>query len=328
VQQYNKPFLPVSGQLEKLKGYGLAVSDPVKAGHYLLNIGYYRLSGYWFPLRQSEDIILPNGKSEKRILDNFREGSDFSQVVDLYVFDKRLRLLMTDVLERIEISLRTNVSLQLGEKDRWAHLNPTSFDKKFTQKQGSKSNNVFDKPSEHEDFLEITSKKYKKSKEEFVKHHFRKYRDPMPIWSACEVWDFGNLSVLLSGLKYKDKEVIGSYYDVKRPELFITWVRTLAFVRNVCAHHSRLWNKPLAAQPRPPRVGDVPLLDHLALPTEGLDRLYAAAAIARLFQLRINPSSSWGARFVQHMATFPKAPAISLEQAGFPEGWTELPLWK
>ncbi len=318
-------------QLKKLEGYGLAISDPVKAAHYLQNIGYYRLSGYWFPLRESQEVTLPDGTVERQILSNFRKGSEFSQVVDLYVFDKRLRVLITDVLERIEISLRTNVALQIGKQDRFAHNNPALFDRRFIDKRMNHATGVNDRPSQHEDFLAITNEKYKKSKEEFVKHHFSKYIDPMPIWSACEVWDFGNLSVLISGLRYKDNAAIASYYGIVKPELFSTWVRTLAFVRNVSAHHSRLWNKPLVAQPRPPKVGDVPLLDHLATlgaPPGGLDRLYAAAAIARLFQLTISPSSTWGARFVAHMATFPNAPGISLAQAGFPQGWEQLPLWR
>ncbi|NQY59622.1 MAG: Abi family protein [Cognatishimia sp.] len=106
-----------------------------------------------------------------------------------------------------------------------------------------------------------------------------------------------------------------------------TWIRSLSYVRNVCAHHSRLWNKPLASQPKQPRIGEVPLLDHLNGDQYAQERFYSAAAIAHHFQLQINPNSTWGTRFVDLISTFPDAPGISIGQAGFPADWEALPLW-
>lgn len=299
----------------------MAVTDLVKAQHYLEQIGYYRLSGYWYPLRQS--VIVPSESHlGSRILDSFRSRSEFSQVVDLYVFDKKLRLLMVDVLERIEVAIRTDVALRLGQADKWAYRNPVLLDGKFsTIIPPGKTRSRF------HDFIIRFDRMVQESKEDFVQHFRASYCDPLPIWAAVELWDFGMLSMFISGMKYGDLRAIASKYNIPRPELFPTWVRALAFVRNVCAHHSRLWNKSLIAQPKPPRSGEVPLLDHLVGDSFATERFYSAAAIARYFQLVINPGSAWGSRFVDVVRTFPTAPGVSIGQAGFPARWDTLSLW-
>lgn len=262
-----------------------------------------------------------DGKLASQVLDTFVPSSEFSQVVDLYVFDKRLRLMMLDVLKRIEVSIRTDVALQMGIKNNWAYRDKALLDGKFTAIDPQKGGSRFD------EFVRRFDEMAASSKEEFVAHFRSTYSDPLPIWAAVELWDFGMLSMFIAGMKYGDMRDIANKYGVSRPELFPTWVRTLAFVRNICAHHSRLWNKPLIAQPKLPRLNDVPLLNHLAGDTFASEHFYSAAAIARYFQLQINPTSSWGARFVSLIETFPEGPKISIGQAGFPAKWCALPLW-
>ena len=322
VQPYTKPFLPVADQIARIQARGMVVTDKGKAQQYLENIGYYRLSGYWYPLRRSQITTAPSGEIVTTVLDDFRSGSEFSQVVDLYVFDKKLRLMMLDVLERIEIAFRTDIALQLGQYDPWAYREPTLLDGKFTADipKGRSKTRFWD-------FIDRFDRAVSDSKEDFVKHFRATYSNPLPIWAAVELWDFGTLSMFLSGMKYRDQRAIAARYGVPRPELLPTWVRTLAFVRNVCAHHSRMWNKPLVAEPRAPRVGEVPLLDHLAQDKFARERFYSAAALARYFQRQINPNSSWGTRFVAAVDTFPQAPGIALGQAGSPADWKTLPLW-
>lgn len=329
MQSYTKPFLPVDDQLKKLQDRGMLVTEPERAKNYLRHLGYYRLSGYWYPLRQSETFTDSEGNVSTRVLDAFRADSEFSQVVDLYVFDKKLRVMMVDVLERIEVSLRTNVTLQLGKIGPWAHRDPANFDAKFSAPQPERYPKTGTRPSRFDEFLRLTDKKTADSKEDFVQHFNAKYSDPLPIWVAPEVWDFGNLSILIAGMKYVDQRDIAAFYGISRPDLFPSWVRTLAFVRNICAHHGRLWNRSLTAQPRPPKTGEVALLDHLSgqQARHSIERLYAAVAIARYFQVRINPTSSWGARFVELTKTFPQNPNLNLTQAGFAANWEQLPLW-
>jgi abortive infection bacteriophage resistance protein len=119
---YAKPYLPISNQLALIKGRGMGISDDALAQAYLNKIGYYRLSGYWYPYRKTH---MSNGVIT--VLDVFRVGTKFSEVVDLYVFDKKLRLLMMDVIERIEIALRVQITLQLGKLGAHAHRDPSAL---------------------------------------------------------------------------------------------------------------------------------------------------------------------------------------------------------
>lgn len=106
---YSKPYLPVTAQLALIKGRGMVVSDDALAQTYLNKIGYYRLSGYWYPYRRSRCM-----GDETVVEDRFKDNTKFSEIVDLYVFDKKLRLLMLDIIERIEIAFRVQITLQLG----------------------------------------------------------------------------------------------------------------------------------------------------------------------------------------------------------------------
>jgi hypothetical protein len=113
-ENYTKPWLSIDEQLAKLRQRGMVVSDPAKSRDYLERIGYYRLSGYWFAFRERSELCCALnpaalGKHERskpgRLpLDQFKPGASFENAVDLYVFDKKLRLMAMDALERIEIS--------------------------------------------------------------------------------------------------------------------------------------------------------------------------------------------------------------------------------
>jgi abortive infection bacteriophage resistance protein len=120
---YSKPYLPIPDQLALIKGRGMIISDDALAEAYLNKIGYYRLSGYWYPYRKST-----SDGSATIVSDQFRNGTKFSEIVDLYVFDKKLRLLMMDVIERIEIALRVQITLQLGKYGSHAHRGLASFE--------------------------------------------------------------------------------------------------------------------------------------------------------------------------------------------------------
>ncbi|MDX5595502.1 Abi family protein [Pseudovibrio sp. SPO723] len=91
---YQKPALDIDAQLNLLEQRGMILEDRARAEHYLGFIGYYRLSGYWFPFQYRDD-----GPDH----DNFRPRTKFDRVLDRYVFDRRLRLLIMDAAERIEV---------------------------------------------------------------------------------------------------------------------------------------------------------------------------------------------------------------------------------
>lgn len=319
---YHKPHLDVPGQLALLLSRGMDVADPAKATAYLERIGYYRLSGYWYPLRQSQVIAAPGGKAATQVLDTFRPGATFAQAIDLYVFDKRLRLLFLDATERIEVALRVDIALLLGARDPWAHRDPAVLHGNFARRVNHNTGRT-----SHQEWLARLDQAASRSKEEFVRHFTSRYSGPLPIWIAVELWDFGMLSTFLAGMAASDQATVAAKYGVQRPELLASWMRGINHVRNICAHHGRLWNRSPADQPKPPKAGEIALLDHLASDPFAQTRLYGVAAPMQHLLRFINPTTNWPDRVRQHLSGFPSAPGVAVGQTGFPAGWETLPLW-
>jgi abortive infection bacteriophage resistance protein len=318
---YNKPHLSVPDQLALLEKRGMAVTDRPRAIQYLERIGYYRLSGYWHPLRKTVPAGQRHGRPAFQFLDEFLPGVTFSQAVELYVFDKRLRLLFLDAIERIEVALRVQVALLLSSRDPWAHRDPSQLDGNFARVRDSRTG-----WTKFESWLARVDAAEQRSKEDFVTHFRARYSSDLPMWVAIELWDFGTLSTFLAGMKFVDQQAIAARYSLRR-ELLLSWVRSINYVRNVCAHHARLWNMSPVDYPRPPRVGEMTILDHLAHDPHAQSRLYAVAVAVQLFLRTVNPTTSWNQRLKELLAGFPAAPGAVIGQSGFPPSWENLPLW-
>ena len=125
---YDRPWLSFADQLQQLEERGLGVTDRASAVSYLDRVGYYRLSGYWYPFRENQAGQVLGKK------DSFIPGTRFSDALNLYVFDKKLRLRVLDALERIEVAIRVDIAHRLGERDTFAYEHPQWFDGKFTQR--------------------------------------------------------------------------------------------------------------------------------------------------------------------------------------------------
>lgn len=328
---YTKPWKSYQAQLEQLKSRGMLVTDEAKALDKLERIGYYRLSGYWFPFRERSEVCCPleapinrkkfkRGDTDKLLFDDFRPGASFENAVDLYVFDKKLRMLVLDALERIEIGLRVDISHRLGEKDPFAYLKPDLLFDDFAHKLDPVSG-----LTEYHEWLTKHASLISRSKEEFIKHNKTKYGLPLPIWVACEVWDFGCLSMLFKGMKEEDQDAIAIKYGVSNGRVFASWLRSLNYLRNVCAHHSRLWNRNIVDQPKRSPRGEVCWVDHFQDSAHGLARPFLLFCIAKHLLDVINPSSSWGQRLKKHLLTFPQLDHLdlNLQGMGTVSGWEQ-----
>lgn len=315
---YSKPYLSVADQLTLIKSRGMVISDDALAQTYLNRIGYYRLSGYWYPYRIS------SGSGESlQVGDKFRSGTKFSEVVELYVFDKKLRLLMLDVIERIEIALRVQITLELGKLGSLAHRDAAALHPNFQRPSPPSWSE-----GGHEKWLRIQDESFSRSKEEFAKHFKTKYSgEHPPIWIAAELWDFGSMSILYSGMRKDGQTIVARQFGVPTFKIMETWLRTLNVTRNICAHHSRLWNKPNAVPPSWPSPNDCPDLGHIANDNKAKTRLYGTACICAFLLKTINPNSTWVSRFKAHATAFPQSSVINIASAGFPLDWDKANLW-
>ncbi|MCP5015423.1 MAG: Abi family protein [Ketobacter sp.] len=318
---YQKPWISYHDQLDQLKKRGLTVSDDDKAVEYLERIGYCRLSGYWFPFRERSEICCPlaaegrskfkKGNTDKLALDEFKPGATFQQAVELYVFDKKLRLLVMDALERIEIALRVDMAHTLGRHDTFAYLNPDLFRDDF-----SKELNADTGLTKHHQWLQNHAQLLKRSKEGFLQHNKVKYGLPVAIWIACEVWDFGTLSTLFAGMRPEEQNHIAAKYGLKKGETLQSWLRCLNYLRNVCAHHSRLWNRNIVDQPKKPSAGVAPLFAAAWDTPHTLARPFLLFCITQHLLCTVNPSSSWWERLKAHLLSFPDLSHLELNLAG------------
>lgn len=317
---YAKPYLTVAQQIALLQSRGMTITDVPKASSYLERVGYYRLSGYSYPYRES---VTDPASGILTVRDQFKGGTNFPEIVELYVFDKTLRLLMLDVIERIEIALRVQIALQIGQYGPWAHLDPNQLHGNFSRRPDPKTGQI-----KHREWMRRVGEAFDQSKEDFAKHFRTKYAgDNPPIWIAAEAWDFGAMSVLFGGLNKKDQLAIAQKFNVPTFQSMETWIRAINVTRNICAHHSRLWNRPIVIQPAWPSAAAVPLLGHLVGNTHAQTRIYGIACICGYLLRSISPTSEWCHRFHDHIATFPTSKIVGLNSAGFVQGWEKEKLW-
>jgi len=313
----DKPWKGFEEQLEILKSRGMLVGDETKALDYLGRIGYYRLSGYWYSFRKHELTDLGQNQLGYIRHNDFMENSYFEDAVKLYVFDKKLRLLALDALERIELSVRVDVAHLLGEKDVYAHENAVNFYRDFAtviRRRSGKTN--------HQEWLDSYKKNLNRSKKlPFVKHYLDKY-GRLPIWVSTEIWDFGMLSKLFSGMNRIDQDVIAQKYGAVDGVAFETWLRGLNFVRNVSAHHSLLWNSNILERASPIR-------ENAQLSKLRTERAFIYFCIMQKLLTVICPNSSWGERFIGLMDDFPdiQCKAVSLADFDLAEDWRTWEIW-
>ena len=310
---YHKAPLTFQEQLLLLNSRGLVIADESKAISYLQEISYYRLSAYFLPYQA--------------VKDKFNEGVTFEQIIDTYSFDREVRLLVFDCIERIEIAIRTQIiyGMALHYHDSHWQDNKSLFITPFYNKIGS----LIDPFS---DLQSIISKaKTVRAPEVFIKHYIDNYSSPAnpPSWMCLELLTVGELSHLFRGLKNNsDKKRIADFFGVHHT-VFTSWLHTLTYVRNICAHHSRLWNRDFAIEPDRlikavgPWIGPA---------FQNNKRTFYFICVLRYLLLRANPGNRLKAKID---ALFAKYPSVPIQFLGIPSdgkgnmlNWQNEPLWK
>jgi abortive infection bacteriophage resistance protein len=318
VAVYTKPHLAFVDQVSLLKSRGLIIENEAEAEHLLSVIGYYRLSGYWYSYRRQ----LTATQRE----DYFAEGTSFRQVVRLYDADRQLKLLVLDAIERIEIAVRVMIGSTLGRRGAFAHLSPGNLDGHFTRSVGLQ-------PSTYDRWLNKVLAAQARSSEDFVLHFQHKYDGRLPVWVVTEILDFGSMSYLFKGLKAADRnEIAGRLRIIDRRGIgnggaLANWLRVLNYVRNVCAHHSRLWNRNLADQIAPSQLGSIPDLRHLT--DRGLShfRIYSTLCIIGFLLDGIGHGRDWAAQVRNLISLEIPACGRGLHELGFPGDWAARRPW-
>jgi len=295
--QFAKPPLSISDQINLLRQRGLQISDIPKATHHLSNISYYRFKVYTYPFQGTAS---PNF--------TFVSGTSFDQILDLYLFDKSLRTLVFEAIQEIEIALRTQMlnNFALPHGSHW-YQNPNLYQ---NTRHFNRDMNTFDK--------EIN-----RSTDTFILHYKRTYTQPTdpPVWMTFEIISLGLLSKIYENLRNSpEKNQVARHFGL--PVIVLeSWMHMLSYVRNVCAHHSRLWNRPTVYAPRLPRRPHRQWLSQ----TPSNPRTPYVTLSAILYMLNtIDPQHQWK----QHLKNLITNSNVSLANMGFPQNWTTEPLWR
>lgn len=317
---YNRPWKSFNDQLDVLEARGLQVADRDWAMRWLQRAGYYRLSAYWYPFRVfRHEQDMASGAICTVRTDDFVAGTAFSDAVGLYIFDRKLRVLLADALERIEVSLRVQVAYRLGQADTFAHLHEQNFHPTFRDRPDSRSGlTAFAAwQQKHQGLVQ-------RSREDFVKHYREKHGPDMPVWVAVEVWDFGAVSQLLAMMKVPDQQAIASHYGVADWQAFASWVRALSYLRNLVAHHSRVWNRNMVSEPKMPMSRQPSWCMQFAGKRDLLAKPFVYLAIVRHMVEVICPGSEWRHRLADHLLAFPSQASqrtLSVAAMGAPDDW-------
>ncbi|WP_390596457.1 Abi family protein [Bacteroides sp. f07] len=294
---FAKPYSSPEQIVQVLKSRGMLIKDEHKVENYLMNIGYHRLSAYIYPFYKSP-------KSELVL----KEGTTFEQVLTLYRFDKKLRLLLFNEIEKIEVAIRSvlaNVGCQeLGDKF-WI-TKPEYFANadKFNQT------------------LAIIDKELASSKEDYIEDFRQNFiEDYPPAWMITEVLSFGNLNYIYSNIASNQlMKRIASYFGLK-PQVFVSWLTVLANLRNMCCHHARVWNRDFMLNPAEPKKTKNAWID-----TSKADkkRIYYRLCIIRYFLSSVSPNNNFNEKLSELLTDFP---SIDIAAMGFDCDWKNTSLW-
>lgn len=301
MKTFAKPALCVAEQLDLLASRGMHIADKAIAAQHLAHISYYRLRAYWLPFEQA---------AEHKGQHAFIAGTDFDTVLAIYQFDRELRLLLIDAIERVEISLRTQMASVLSLRyGPFAHEDAQYFS--LT-------------PAWEKCRAEL-AKEYQRSRETFAQHYQNQYPhlSSPPLWVACELMTLGQLSHWLKNLRHpKDRQDIANLYGLDE-KVLLSFAHHLTTVRNHCAHHGRVWNrkftvKMLIPQKKPQGLG-------IQFNQQQDRHIYNTLAMLAYLMGIISPNSTWRMRLAQLIQnTAQIAPA----EMGFPPDWERFPIWQ
>lgn len=312
-----KPFRTYPDLVALIQQRKMHVADPARAERKLAQLGYYRLSGYWYPAREfdvdpatNQAKICPISNKPLR-QDVFAAGASFDDVVSLYRFDKHLRLLMLDAIERLEVNLKTVIAHVVGYHDPMAYTDVSYIQPKYARSfisHGKPRNKWNEWAVKQQQLLD-------RSTEDSIQWHRRSGR-PIPFWVAVEAWDFGALSRYFEMLKGTYQNQILGRFGLTDARIFARWLQEINLLRNRCAHHTRIWNQvtpnPLSALP-----GD-PYFTSLNLDSNALSRFYGLVSVVWFLLKKIAPRSDWIRKVADLVDSKPGLPGCTFSSLGLP----------
>ena len=293
--EYTKPFTTFDEQVDLLLGRGMK-GDRDAVREHLIDVGYYRLSGYWHIFKNENDT--------------FRAGTTFQKVWDIYTFDRQFRLIVLDAIERVEVYFRTQLAYELAERTGpFGFLDPSNLPRLSEQ--------------DYDKFIRKCKEKVRYSREPFIVHFKEKYGDCHelpPYWMLVNTMDFGQMLTLYKGSSVEIRNSLANKLGLSA-RVLESWLVALNTTRNICAHHGRLWNRVAGNRPMIPRNDARWHEPFEVLP----DRVFCILTMLSYLLEQVAPQTGWRRRLFMLLA---EHPGIDKRKMGFVDGWEDCPLWK
>lgn len=217
LRPYIKPHALPADRVQHLRSKGLIISRPNVAAQKIEAIGYERLRIYFLSRRDQP------GRT-------FRAGTTYKDIIQLYECDARLRELAFQAVGRFELAFRNVISEALSSRfGSHPYYDRTAF-------KDAKA---------HNQALSQVIQTFDKSKDERAKHYRQTYDPPAlpPIWTFKEFLTFGGAARLYASLNGPLRADVARAFGLPRLPIFESWVLCFVDLRNICAHHDRLFNR-------------------------------------------------------------------------------------
>ena len=274
---------------------------------WLETVGYYRLSAYWLPYERPPAVGQTRSKS-------FTSGTNFSDIVDIYVFDRKLRLLMMEAIDRFEIAVRSRWTNRLSlAHGSHSHMDCTCFQNGF----------------EHSRMYAKIVQTAKASREVFIEHYKAKYTEPFlpPLWQVTELMTLGEISMWVKATKdNRIKDRVARDIGLPNKETLEGTLQLLAYVRNICAHHSRLWNRRTVKRAPNIRTFQADMeIDATSGQNQPNNTIYNVLVVLSQTLRHQSPDTTYPQRVA---ALIGSRSNVQQRAMGFPINWKSRPIWK
>ena len=238
----------------------------------------------------------------------FKPDSTIENAFNLYCFDRELRQLVLAETEKIEVAIRAKMSYVFSHAYGAFWFQEAKY---------------FSNPVRHANSFSKIAEEFNRSDEEFINSFKNKYNNLIPpSWMTLEITSFGTLSLLYKNLKSSpQKKEIAHYFGL--PDgVFETWLHSIVYLRNVCAHHTRLWNRAMSIQPQIPRQ---PRKQWLSNTKVANNRSYYILSMVAYLLQTIHPKNNFKNKFKELLKKYPN---VDVKALGFPSDWEQEFLWK
>lgn len=293
---FTKSYQSPSDLVKLLQERGLIVSNAIKAEEYIRNIGYYRLSAYLYPLLK-----------HPKELHIYKKRSTFHKAMVLYRLDRKLRMIMFNEIEKIEVAVRStivNVTCDITGNPFWM-TDPTTYANLH----------------EFQETMKLIKKEYERSREDFIKHFKNKYVEPYPpAWELAEILPLGVMTRIYTNIRdFRIQKRIAQRFDLNIP-VFESWMTIVTLTRNSCCHHARVWNKEYTIKALRMKKMKRPWISS----SIGQNRVFFNLTIIKYFLDIIVPSNHLKQNLLDLLSKYPSADKKAM---GFPDNWENEDIW-